>query len=176
MTEGDGRSPRLAELVQLFQYDRWANGRVLDVVHGLSAEEFSRELASSFPSVQATLAHMLAANWIWLERWLGRSPTAAPADWNTQSLETVVSEWRRIEIEQRVFVETLSDSDLDRVLSFRTLSGIPYQCPLWQALRHVVNHSTYHRGQIATFLRQLGHRPIGTDLIVFFRETGPGAS
>jgi uncharacterized damage-inducible protein DinB len=176
MTEGNGRSPRLAELVQLFDYDGWANGRVLDAVRGLSAEEFSREVASSFPSIQATLGHMLAAQWIWLERCFGRSPTAAPTDWNRRSLDTLVSEWGRIEVEQQAFVEGLREMDLDRVLSFRTLSGIPYQCPIWQALRHVVNHSTYHRGQIATLLRQLGHQPIGTDLIAFFRETGSGAS
>ena len=66
------------EIRTLFAYDAWANGRTLDACAALTPEQFTRDLGSSFRSVRDTLAHILGAQWIWLERFHGRSPTALP--------------------------------------------------------------------------------------------------
>jgi uncharacterized damage-inducible protein DinB len=67
------------EISKLFAYNRWANARTLGPSSTLTAEEYGRTLGGSFPSVGETLAHIYAAEWIWLERWQGRSPRGLPA-------------------------------------------------------------------------------------------------
>jgi uncharacterized damage-inducible protein DinB len=162
---------RLAEVRELFAFHRWANARLLDAAGGLTAEDFARDLRSSFPSVRETLVHLLSADWIWLERWRGRSPTAGP-DWDVPTHADLRARWAEFERDQLAFLEGLSEADLDRVVSYRALSGAPYANPLGELLRHVVNHGTYHRGQVATLLRQLDVKPPQTDLILYYRERG----
>jgi uncharacterized damage-inducible protein DinB len=73
------------------------------------------------------------------------------------------------------FVRGLSQSDLDGVLEYKTLKYGVYKNPLWQSMQHVVNHGSYHRGQVTTLLRQLGAHPILTDLMHFYRERAAAA-
>ena len=161
---------RLAEVQELFAFHRWANARLLDAAGGLGAEDFARDLGSSFPSVRETLVHLLSADWIWLERWHGRSPTAGPG-WDAVATHAELrARWAEFECDQRAFLEGLSEADLDRVVPYRALSGAAFANPLGELLRHVVNHGTYHRGQVATLLRQLGVQPPQTDLILYYRE------
>src|SRR5437868_6533365 len=65
-------------LRQLFEYNQWANQRTLDTCSPLSNEQFKRELGSSFSSVRDTLAHLYGAEWIWLQRLIGRSDEGRP--------------------------------------------------------------------------------------------------
>jgi uncharacterized damage-inducible protein DinB len=160
----------LDEIRQLYTYNSWANRRCLDAVRHLDSDEFNRDLGSSFPSVRATLEHVLSAEWIWLARWRGVSPTAIPREWDTASLASLASHWDAVDREVHAFLASLSESALSTVIEYRTFAGTPCVNPLWELMRHVVNHSTYHRGQIATMLRQLGHKAPATDLIVWLRE------
>ena len=159
---------RLDEIRQLYDFNRWANARILDAAAALAPDAFDRDLGSSFPSVRATLAHVLGAEWIWLSRWNGTSPTAQPA-WELDDVSSVRARWTEVEAGQAVFLASLDDDRLDQAIDYRNLAGEPYRSPLWQMLRHVVNHSTYHRGQVTTMLRQLGAAPPATDLILYFR-------
>lgn len=161
---------RMDEFRDLYAYNRWANRRILDTAARLSPEELSRDLGSSFPSVLETLAHVLAAEWIWLVRWRGSSPPGLPESWDLSSLEAVRARWADVEADQRAFVEGLDGAALDRVVAYRDTRGNPYQNPLGQLLRHVVHHSTYHRGQVITLLRQLGADAVATDYVVYLRE------
>ena len=74
------------------------------------------------------------------------------------------------------FVNGVRQEDLDHVLEYRTLKFGAYRNPLWQSMQHLVNHGTYHRGQVTTLLRQLGAQPILTDLIHFYRERTTAAA
>jgi uncharacterized damage-inducible protein DinB len=157
------------EIRGLYEYNRWANSRFLDATAGLSDEEFNRDLRSSFPSVQATLLHILAAEWIWLERWHGTSPTELPP-WDTGTHAALRAQWRIIEQEQQAYVNSITDGQLRSVIAYRSFASLPFAQPLWQLMRHVVNHSTYHRGQVATMLRQLGRPVPVSDLVAFYRQ------
>ena len=163
------------EIQELFAYHRWANRRVLGAAAALSPEQLARDMGSSFPSVLATLAHLLSAEWIWVERWSGRSPTGIPGDWDLSSWEGLMRRWEEVEARQAALVDGVTEEELRRGLDYRTLQGAPYSSPLWQILRHVVNHATYHRGQVVTMLRQLGASAPGTDLILFYRDVPPRA-
>jgi uncharacterized damage-inducible protein DinB len=166
---------RLDEIRQLYAYDRWASARILAAAETLSDEAFVKDLGSSFPSVRDTLVHILSANWVWLSRWQGTSPRSMPEAWTTSTLAEVGARWREIEAQQQAFLAQLPESELDRVVRYTNLAGTPYGEPLWQLLRHVVNHATYHRGQLTTMLRQLGAAPPATDLIEYFRAEVPTA-
>jgi len=154
----------------LYDYNRWANARVHDVVAKLTAEQYTRDLSSSFRSVRDTLAHILAAEWIGLRRWLGESPKALfdPADF--PDLVTLRAKWMEIEREQTAFVNSLTDERLNTPVSYINTKGKTWTYPLWQMMQHLVNHSTYHRGQVITMLRQLGAEPVSTDFLLFFDE------
>jgi uncharacterized damage-inducible protein DinB len=160
------------EMRELYAYNRWASERAFEAASALSQEDLTRDLRNSFPSVLATLAHMVGAEWVWLTRWQGGSPTSVPNDWDVSTLGAVRDRWRRVERELSAFVEGLDASALERPLSYKTFTGESFTQPLSHMLRHVVNHSTYHRGQVTTLLRQLGGVPVSTDLIRFYREMG----
>jgi uncharacterized damage-inducible protein DinB len=158
------------EVRELFAYSAWANGLVFEAVSGLSLEQLDRSVASSFPSVAGTLAHIVGAEWVWLRRWLGESPSKFP-DWVAKpALADLRGKLSAVEQDRDAFVAGLSDADLAGVISYRTLGGHALSDPLGNLMRHVVNHSTYHRGQVVTQLRQLGFKPPSTDLIVFLRQ------
>ena len=154
----------------LYDYNAWANHRLLDACATLSEEQFTRDLGSSFRSVRDTLAHILGAEWVWLERWRGRSPSALPPGWDFPRLADVRTRWAEVERDLLGAVTDLSPADLDRVIEYRNLRGNPFAYPLRFILRHLANHGTYHRGQVTTLLRQLGAAPAATDLIVYYRE------
>jgi uncharacterized damage-inducible protein DinB len=154
----------------LYDYNSWANHRTLDACAPLTAEQFTRDLGSSFRSVRDTLVHICGAEWSWLERWHGRTPTAIPGPADYPDFESVRRRWTEVERNLLDYVASLSQEDVQRVIAFKTLAGQPNTLPLGQCLQHLANHSTYHRGQITVFLRQLGAKPIGTDLITFYRE------
>ncbi len=158
----------IEELRELFAYNRWANERVLDAAAKLDESAFGRPLGSSFGSVRDTLAHVLAADWAWLERWRGRSPATPPA-WDASTLAAIRSRWAELEREREAFVAGLTDADLERELAYRTLSGAAVRNTFSEMLRHVVNHSSYHRGQVVGMLRQLGAEGVNTDLIAYYR-------
>lgn len=155
---------------ELYAYDRWANARILGACAPVPGSELSRDLSGSFPSVLATLSHILAANWIWLERWHGRSPAGVPASWGLTDLPKLRERWGEVERGQARFVDDLEPADLERTVDYRNSAGIAFAAPLAQLMRHVVNHSTYHRGQVVTMLRQLGAEAVSTDLVLYHRE------
>lgn len=160
----------------LYDYNSWANHRILDCCNSLTDEQFTRDLHSSFPSVRDTLVHLFLCEWLWLERWLGRSPQAWTPASEFPNLAAVRQRWSEVERDLTKYVNGLSQDDLARVIHHKTTEGVPKSGPHWQMLQHLANHQTYHRGQVTTMLRQLGTKAVSTDLIVFYRERAEKAS
>jgi uncharacterized damage-inducible protein DinB len=164
------------DIRSLFEYNSWANHRALESCAALGNEQFTRDLGSSFKSVRDTLAHICDVEWLWLERFHGRSHSAMPPASNYADLAAIRARWEDVERDLNDFVASLTDADLARVFEFKTTQGVPQAQPGGQMLQHLANHGTYHRGQIATMLRQLGAKGQGTDMIFFFRERAAKAS
>ena len=158
------------EVRLLFDYNSWANRRSLEAASGLSDEQFIKPLGSSFPSVRDTLVHICGAEWVWLERCHGRSPASIPDISQVRSMAALREHWKPQAERLLIFIRGLTQDDLDRVMEYRTFNFGVYKNPMWQSLQHLANHGTYHRGQITTLLRQLGTKPILTDLLHFYRE------
>ena len=173
--KGKGSVPQTPQdISKLFAYNRWANEKTLEPVCGLTGEEYGRTLGGSFPSVRETLAHIYAAEWIWLERWEGRSPRGLPAAQEVPTVEALRQKWKAVEERQTAFVEGLSETRMAEVVTYVNVKGETWSYPLGETLVHLVNHSTYHRGQVATMLRQLGKAPLATDYLVFLDGTPRG--
>jgi uncharacterized damage-inducible protein DinB len=164
------------DIRQLYDYNAWANRRAMEGAAALTPEQFTKPLGSSFSSVRDTLAHIYGAEWIWLERFQGRSPASLPDVKEFTNLASLRKRWLEHETLLLGFVRGLTQADLDRVMEYKTLKFGVYQNPLWQSMQHLVNHGTYHRGQVTTLLRQLGAQPILTDLMHFYRERATAAS
>ncbi len=161
----------------LYEYDRWANNRVLQAVSALNAEGFTDDLGGSFRSVRDTLVHIVGSEWSWLTCWKEPSPGSAFLEdvWTRHvalfnpngfpDLAAVQLKWAEVEREQIEFVNHVTDESLGRMLPVRTT-----QISLAHLMQHLANHSTYHRGQVALMMRQLAAEPLATDFAMFLME------
>jgi uncharacterized damage-inducible protein DinB len=166
-------TPELLRL--LFQFNLWADRRTMDACATLSNEQFTRNLGSSFGSVRDTLVHLFGAEWVWNERFHGRSPSSLPGASDFTDLVPVRTKLEEMGLYFIDYVSKLAPQDLERVIHYKTFAGTEFSNPLWQSLHHLTNHASYHRGQIVTLLRQLGAKPASTDLIMYYREQAAAA-
>jgi uncharacterized damage-inducible protein DinB len=147
-------------------YSRWASERSVEAARSLTTEELERDLGGSFTGVLGTLLHIFQADRIWLSRLRG-SPRLTLGDaCEIWTLDTLARAWQLTADGYREWVSGVSDPQA--IFSYTNLAGQSLELPLWQVILHVVNHATYHRGQITIMLRQLGYSPISTDLHVFY--------
>jgi uncharacterized damage-inducible protein DinB len=162
------------DIRQLFAYTEWANALVLDAAEKLTPAQLLTDVQISHGSLLGTLLHMAGAEWVWLERWHGRSHTG-PAAWARWQVEqcpdvaTLRTNWEQVAAERRAYLAELTDEDLARVIAFKRVDGSAASLPLGQQLQHVVNHATLHRGQVVGMIRQLGLAPPATDLLFYYR-------
>ena len=154
------------EIVDLFAFGRWANDKICEAASQLDEAEFGREVGGSFGSVRGTLLHLYGAEWVWLERFHGRSPRAMPDDGRpVETLADVRLRWDPVQEELRLYAREMTPEKLAAELSYTTFAGDPFTRVLSDALVHLVNHGTYHRGQVVTLLRQLGKSAPSTDFL-----------
>jgi uncharacterized damage-inducible protein DinB len=160
----------IQDAVNLYDFNAWADRRTLEACSALSEAQFTQDLGNSFASIRDTLAHIMLVEWVWLERWNNRAPDKFPSSAEFPDLASLRARWTEIERDLLAYIASLQPADLQRVVHHKTMAGAPQAAPLWQMLQHLVNHGTYHRGQVATMLRQLNVKPLSTDLIAFYRE------
>jgi len=160
----------LEEVTQLVAFNQWADARFFEAMSQLSAEQYGRDLHSSHGGIHGTLAHIVGVEKGWLRRWQRQPETAAPSLSQMHSLAELRAYWERVCAEMNLFLAALDDRKLQETLETTTLMGT-FTAPYWQMIQHVVDHSSYHRGQIVTMLRQLGVTPPSTGLMRFYRDT-----
>ena len=165
----------LTDIRRLFDYTVWANDLALDAAAKLSDEHLCHDFGISHKSIFGTLLHTAGADWIWLERWNGRSPTKDQAWslWTTDScphLATLRDRWGNLVDARTRFIAGLDEERLSAELPFKLLSGDPNSMPLVDQMQHIANHATMHRGQVVGMIRQLGFEPPATDLLFYLRR------
>jgi len=154
----------MSTLPKLIDHLEWADAKALAAL---------RAAAAPGAKVREIFSHILGSEHTWISRIEGRAPTVAiwPA-LNDDEMERVAREnvaaFRRI-------LDGATEVDLARVVAYKTSAGHPYESTVEDILLHVALHGSYHRGQIATLLRQGGSEPVATDYIVFSRDA-PAAS
>jgi uncharacterized damage-inducible protein DinB len=149
----------ISTLARLFAYDAWANDATLA----------SLEAAGTPPeSASKRMAHVLGAESLWLERLKDRGLSMAV--WPDLALLDCRREARRLEAAWRDHLAGLSEGDLSRRIAYVNSKGEPWESAAGDILQHVVMHSVYHRGQIASDLRAAGFEPAYTDFIHAVRQ------
>ena len=160
------------EFLELFAYNAWANRTIFDAVAQLPDEQYFRDLKSSYGGIHGTLAHIVWAEQLWLHRWVGKPNPTVPQGTDLKSLTDVRGRWEAVETERGRFLGSFPESRLEDTRLVKPSTGGEYVHTYRQMFRHFINHSSYHRGQIVTFLRQLGVTPPSTDLILYYRRRG----
>jgi uncharacterized damage-inducible protein DinB len=157
--------PALVQAVRgLLAYTIWADRQVLQALAELSEEDLHRETGTSFGSVLGTMAHILGAEQLWLSRFLGVPLQQLPSVEDFSSYDLLRSSFEDFWPQLEVFLASLTPEQMQEDFRWTNSRGEVHEAPLRQLLLHVVNHSTYHRGQVVAQLRQLGRRPPSTDL------------
>jgi uncharacterized damage-inducible protein DinB len=157
------------EIQLLFEYDTWADLKLLEVIAALTGDQYKKDLHSSFGGIQETLVHVLSANQVWLYRWIGKEPEPLKIE-NFRAIEVVKKQWDTYQCEISNFLQILTEEKLNAPLQYSDFKGNTYAQPLCQQMQHKVNHSSYHRGQLVMMLRQLGTAVVSTDLITYIRQ------
>jgi len=159
------------DLCLLIDYNYWARDRVLDAAATITPEQFTRPMGNSFSSVRDTIAHICVAERIWITRLKGETLRELPIPDRFPDVEAARKEWFELEGEMREQLAKLGPEAVERTIEYQDLRGNSQSDVLWQILQHVVNHGTYHRGQVTTMLRQLGAAPPKSmDLMAYYRE------
>ena len=160
---------------ELLLYMLWADRELLAAVREVSAEDLTRDAGVSFGSLLGTMAHMLGAQRVWLSRYSGSPLERVPGPADFPDLLAWIYGWEETAAEIGAFVAALTDEQLAAPLTWTTTRGETFTRPLWQPAIHLVNHSTYHRGQAVSLLRQMGYQTPSTDLVYYFIErSSPG--
>jgi uncharacterized damage-inducible protein DinB len=155
----------VAMIHDLYEYHRWANRKLYDFAAALGEATCARDVGTqfSYPKVTRMFAHLYGADWVWLSRWKGTSPTTLPGAELT-TMAAVRQKWDALEAEQKAFVDGLRDADLARAVEYKNTEGKTFGAPLGQLLQHVANHATHHRSEIATMVTMLSGSPPDTGI------------
>jgi uncharacterized damage-inducible protein DinB len=162
-----------SDLRTLLDYHYWARDRMLAAVDSLTPEQYLKDLGNSFKSVRDTVVHIYFAEWVWHARWMGSSPLQSLNADEFPDQASIRRAWNEHETKMRTLIHELDEDGVTRVYQYKNLTGQDFTSVFWHMFQHVVNHATYHRGQVTTMMRQLGANPgRAQDLIAFYRERG----
>jgi uncharacterized damage-inducible protein DinB len=156
------------DLLTLYDYNCWANERLLRAAEQLAADEFTRTVGGSYDSVRTTLVHLLEVERGWLARCDGDEGWLEPNPDDFPSLSSIKEEWKRVEQFGREFLARLSEDDLSRKVTYWSDQDGPRSLPLAEMVLHTTNHASHHRGQVAMMLRMLGYAPGNVDMLFYF--------
>jgi uncharacterized damage-inducible protein DinB len=159
------------DLYLLIDYNYWARDRVLDAVALIKPEQFTCAMGNSFSSVRDTIAHICAAERIWINRLKGKESQGLQKPDRILDFDAAHKEWTGMEGEMREQLAKMGPEAVAHRIGYQDLRGNDQSDIVWQMVKHMVNHGTYHRGQITTMLRQMDEAPPRSmDLIAFYRE------
>jgi uncharacterized damage-inducible protein DinB len=154
-------------LAQLLRYNSWANQSLLTAI---PPEVLDVPMKSSFPTIRRTALHIWDAEWVWFERVNGRSPGDLDLEFFDGPFEEALRRMRKQNDEWIAAVESRTDDELSASIDYLNIKGEPFTRTFDEIVMHVCNHSTFHRGQIVTMLRENGVTEIPpTDMSVYFR-------
>jgi uncharacterized damage-inducible protein DinB len=158
------------EIQTFFDYNFWADRRILDTTALLSEAQFIAPAGLSFSTLRGTLVHIIGAEWLWRKRVEeGVSPAGLIPESDLPSYDRIATRWKEEEMGWQDYLVDLDDGDLQRQVRYTNTKGLPFETPLWQILLHVVNHGTQFRSEAAVALTQAGHSPGDLDFIAYMR-------
>jgi uncharacterized damage-inducible protein DinB len=149
-----------------FTYERHAHALVLDSLRQLNT---SQQATPSFQKAVDLFAHIVAARRMWLFRFGVANENAELFPRNAQ-LESLPVLLKQMEESWSLYLDSLTDADLDRVFEYQSYEGQRFRNTIGDILTQLFGHSWYHRGQIAALVRSIGGEPAITDFVYWARE------
>ncbi len=162
----------MKDLLTLYAgYNIWANNLVIDALNMLPPQKLEQAMNSSFPTILATVTHIWSAEDIWLQR-LNNVPNPIWAEINfSGDFIAACLNWQVASRGLEQFTLAQTDGTLKTNAHYTDRAGHRYTLPVCELLIHVFNHSTYHRGQLITLLREAGATKVpGTDFLLYARD------
>ena len=160
------------DIAALFAYDRWANRKVLDACRKLTAERYVAEPVPGWSSVRSTISHIALATEFNLRTLAGDPDDRVSTEAELVTVDDVARLLERAYHRLEELRPTLTPERLNTVLTLRAI-GRTFTLPRWAILRHIVNHSSYHRGQVASKLKRFGIEQPITDFFWWVIEQVP---
>lgn len=158
----------LTQLREMYAYMNWADNRILDAAGTVSDEGFRREQNISAGSIHKMLLHSLGAQWLWLGRWQGDSSRTFPTPEDLPTLEAIRKRYAEVQQAVAAFVEAQTDESVQKRIDY-IRNGRPHNNVLLHVMCHLVDHSTYHRGQINSMIKLVGGRSADVGYITYRR-------
>ncbi len=158
-------------LTKYTTYNYWANKRIIDKLRSLPEDMLLQEQKNSFRSIHATIMHINDAEIIWMKRLKGISLNKWPSEDFKGTPNEALDRLEASSLDIKNYVMGITDEKLQENISFNSLDGKNYTMKIDEIIQHAVNHSTFHRGQIVTMLRNLDVTGIpSTDFIAYLRS------
>ena len=157
---------KIADIHLLYQYNDWANKRILNAAENLSSEQLTQPNELGWGSLRGALAHILDAEYGW-RRFLNKEEDSSDLDADDfHEIATLSARWDIENEKLWSYLNALQDGDVNTVV-IRNRGGKEYRWVLWHCLVHVVNHGTQHRAECAALLTGFGHSPGDVDFTLF---------
>lgn len=156
--------------IELSEYNLWATDIFCNMLEQINNEQWMQKIESSFNTIQETTLHTISAEKAWLQRF-----KTEPVEWlqfsYKGSKEEHIKLWKQTSADLKDYINAFDENELTTILHYKRLNGEEKSTPFYVMFAHVFNHSTYHRGQLVTMLRQAGCTNIkATDIINFYRN------
>ncbi|MBP7558280.1 MAG: hypothetical protein KA821_18540 [Chitinophagaceae bacterium] len=159
----------MTDLIKLIDFNTWANRLVGERILQLPQELFTQHTGGSFPSVKATMRHLLDADWRWLHRWKGQAKVSIPDHWQTDDAASLMQLWTPVQEQMKPAILNWHSLGLEQV-AIITQNNLSLNMSLADSVFHTVNHGSYHRGQLINMLRILGQEAVQTDYLIYCME------
>ena len=157
------------DLQKLCRYNDWSNQRFFEAAASIPATDLTAARACSHGSILGTLRHIVFAEWLWLRRLKGLP--REPWTFDQVDLARLRKHCLDVSTSREAFLKSVRNDDLEKRITYTNDAGEKWTYTLGEMMQHLVNHSTYHRGQVATMLRRLGKTPLSTDYLVFLDQS-----
>lgn len=155
---------------KLFTYHQWAWRHVFARLEQVDEAEYKREQPFFWRSMHGMVTHGLAADFVWLRRCQGHSPSQLPRSKDFANLAEIVEQLNGVWRDWEALLQSYNNEDYGRVIAYRTTDGHEKQALLGDIVQHMVNHGTEHRSQLTPHLYQLGYPTPELDYIYFCLE------
>jgi uncharacterized damage-inducible protein DinB len=156
--------------LELADYNIWANNNAISWLNQIGDEQWKQVVTSSFSSLQQTVMHVASAEKVWVDFW-NRVPDPVFLSTGFKGTKNeLIDIWKQSSAGLKNFIEKYPEENLTQPITFKWPGGGEGQMEFSQTFSHIINHSTYHRGQLVTILRQLGFTNLSsTDLATYCR-------
>ncbi len=156
-------------MVELYNYNYWANKRYLTVAETLTEEQLFRKQGHSWDNVHSVLVHMMSSERMWHQRWRGETGEFLDAK-DFPTVASIKEYWVAVEENMREFIAEQTEESLARAVSYTNPKGETFTLPLWQMIVQPPNHNTHHRGELAAMFALMNVPHPEEELVQYFLD------